>query len=46
MTDEASAIEAIGLTPRIIQGEKTNIKITHPPDMVLAESIINKLMSK
>ena len=46
VTDEASAIEAIGLTPRIIQGEKTNIKITHPSDMVLAESIINTLMSK
>ena len=46
VTDEASAIEAIGLTPRIIQGEKTNIKITHPSDMVLADSIINTLMSK
>ena len=46
VTDEASAIESIGLTPRIVQGDKTNIKITHSTDMVLAESIINTLLSK
>ena len=46
VTDEASAIESIGLTPRIVQGDKTNIKVTHSTDMVLAESIINALLSK
>ena len=46
MTDEATAIESIGLSPRIVQGDKTNIKITHSTDMVLAESIINTLLSK
>ena len=46
VTDEASAIESIGLTPRIVQGDKTNIKITHTTDIVLAESIINTLLSK
>ena len=46
VTDEASAIESIGLTPRIVQGDKTNIKVTHSTDMVLAESIINTLLSK
>ena len=46
VTDEAKAIELIGLTPRIIEGDKTNIKITHPSDMVLAESIINTWMNK
>ena len=46
VTDEASAIESIGLTPRIVQGDKTNIKITHSTDIVLAESIINTLLSK
>ena len=46
VTDEASAIEFIGLTPRVVEGDKTNIKITHPPDMVLAESIINAWLDK
>ena len=46
VTDEAKAIELIGLTPKIIEGDKTNIKITHPSDMVLAESIINTWMNK
>ena len=46
VTDEAKAIELIGLTPRIIEGDKTNIKITHPSDMVLAESIINVWLNK
>ena len=46
VTDEASAIESIGLTPRIVQGDKTNIKVTHSTDIVLAESIINSFLSK
>ena len=46
VTDEASAIESIGLTPRIVQGDKTNIKVTHSTDMVLAESIIKALLNK
>ena len=40
VTDEASAIESLGLRPKIVQGEKTNIKITHFEDMALAESIV------
>jgi 2-C-methyl-D-erythritol 4-phosphate cytidylyltransferase len=39
-TDEAGAIEAIGLKPRIVQGEKTNIKITDATDLALVEQII------
>ena len=41
ITDEASAIELLGLRPKIIQGKKTNIKMTHAEDMALAESIIS-----
>ncbi len=41
VTDEAGAIELLGLRPKIIQGEKTNIKMTHAQDMALAESIIS-----
>ena len=36
VTDEASAIEAIGLRPRMVEGHGDNIKITVPRDLALA----------
>lgn len=36
ITDEASAIELAGLTPRVIEGARSNIKITQPEDLELA----------
>lgn len=36
VTDEASALELKGETPRIIEGRPDNIKITRPEDMALA----------
>ena len=40
-TDEAGAIEALGFSPKIVEGEKTNIKITQNADLDLAEFIIS-----
>ena len=37
-TDEASAVESIGKKPRLIQGERKNIKITTPDDLEIAEN--------
>jgi 2-C-methyl-D-erythritol 4-phosphate cytidylyltransferase len=37
VTDEASAIEFAGLTPRLVEGHGDNIKITCTEDLVLAE---------
>jgi len=37
VTDEAQAIEAAGLAPRIVEGHADNIKITHPADLALAQ---------
>ncbi|MDA9689503.1 2-C-methyl-D-erythritol 2,4-cyclodiphosphate synthase [Betaproteobacteria bacterium] len=37
-TDEASAIESLGKTPRLILGERKNIKITTPDDLEIAEN--------
>ncbi len=37
VTDDASAIEYIGLKPRLIAGRGDNIKITRPEDLSLAE---------
>ncbi len=37
VTDEASAMEAAGLAPRLVEGHADNIKVTHPADLGLAE---------
>jgi 2-C-methyl-D-erythritol 4-phosphate cytidylyltransferase len=37
VTDEASAVEAAGLAPRLVEGRADNIKITRPEDLALAE---------
>ncbi len=40
VTDEAGAIEAVGLRPRLVQGDATNLKVTYPLDLHLAEWIL------
>jgi 2-C-methyl-D-erythritol 4-phosphate cytidylyltransferase len=37
VTDEASAIEMLGLQPLLIAGRADNIKVTRPEDLALAE---------
>jgi 2-C-methyl-D-erythritol 4-phosphate cytidylyltransferase len=39
-TDDASVVEAAGHKITLIEGERENIKITTPSDMVIAEAII------
>ncbi len=39
-TDEAQAVEAIGLKPRLILGSPENLKITYPADLALAAAIL------
>jgi 2-C-methyl-D-erythritol 4-phosphate cytidylyltransferase/2-C-methyl-D-erythritol 2,4-cyclodiphosphate synthase len=41
VTDEASAIEALGLQPLIVVGSSHNFKVTTPDDAVLMEAILN-----
>jgi 2-C-methyl-D-erythritol 4-phosphate cytidylyltransferase len=40
VTDEASAIERLGLKPRLVMGEARNLKVTYPQDLELAEVIL------
>lgn len=40
VTDEASAIEALGLQPRLVAGDSTNFKVTYPQDIRLAELLL------
>ena len=40
VTDEASAIEALGLAPRLVPGEIENLKLTWPADFALAARLM------
>lgn len=40
ITDEASALEYIGLQPRMVAGHASNIKVTHPDDLDLARAFM------
>jgi 2-C-methyl-D-erythritol 4-phosphate cytidylyltransferase len=40
VTDEAAAIEALGLRPRLVAGSRDNLKVTYPEDFAVAESIL------
>jgi 2-C-methyl-D-erythritol 4-phosphate cytidylyltransferase len=40
VTDEASAVEALGAAPRLVAARRDNLKITHPEDLRLAAHII------
>ena len=40
-TDEASVMEAFGLTVHLIPGEENNIKITQPVDLIIAEYLLS-----
>jgi 2-C-methyl-D-erythritol 4-phosphate cytidylyltransferase len=42
VTDEASAIEALGLSPRLVTGAARNFKVTWPDDFLLAEAILSR----
>jgi len=39
-TDEARAVEGLGLKPRLVMGNTCNIKVTFPEDLTLAELIL------
>jgi 2-C-methyl-D-erythritol 4-phosphate cytidylyltransferase len=40
ITDEAQAVEGLGLRPRIVPGSRTNLKITFPEDLGLVAAIL------
>ena len=41
-TDEASVVEKLGVIIQLIEGESTNIKITRPLDILVAEQILEE----
>ncbi|MEK8052122.1 2-C-methyl-D-erythritol 4-phosphate cytidylyltransferase [Ideonella sp. DXS22W] len=40
ITDESSAVEALGHAPRLVRGDLENLKITYQPDFGLAERLL------
>lgn len=46
MTDEASAVEALGLQPLLVEGSADNIKITHPQDLPLAALFLQQQVNQ
>lgn len=41
-TDEAMAMERAGYRPRLVEGAESNIKVTTPADMMLAEFLLGR----
>jgi 2-C-methyl-D-erythritol 4-phosphate cytidylyltransferase len=44
-TDEASAVEALGLKPLLVEGDSRNLKVTFPGDLALAELLLKNMES-
>lgn len=40
VTDEASAVEQLGLKPKLVPGSRENLKVTWPEDLAIAEGIL------
>ncbi len=41
VTDDASAMEAVKLQPKLVKASSQNFKVTYPEDFALAEAILN-----
>lgn len=39
-TDESQAVEALGAHPRLVLGNRANVKVTYPDDLLLATAIM------
>ena len=40
VTDESSAMESLGLQPKLVPGSAQNFKVTYPDDFALAEAVL------
>jgi 2-C-methyl-D-erythritol 4-phosphate cytidylyltransferase len=40
VTDESSAMEAVGLQPLLVEGSAQNFKVTYPQDFALAQAVL------
>jgi 2-C-methyl-D-erythritol 4-phosphate cytidylyltransferase len=42
VTDDAAAVEALGLAPKLVAGDRENFKVTWPADFALAERLLER----
>jgi 2-C-methyl-D-erythritol 4-phosphate cytidylyltransferase len=42
VTDESSAVEQLGLKPRLVPGSRENLKVTWPEDLAIAHAILSR----
>jgi 2-C-methyl-D-erythritol 4-phosphate cytidylyltransferase len=40
-TDEASAVEALGMRPLLVEGSRSNLKVTYPGDVAVAAALLS-----
>jgi len=40
VTDDASAVEALGYKPKLVEGSTRNLKVTFPADLDIAERLL------
>jgi 2-C-methyl-D-erythritol 4-phosphate cytidylyltransferase len=40
ITDESSAMERLGYSPRLVPGSAQNMKVTYPADFAFAEAVL------
>ena len=45
VTDESSAMESMGLAPKLVPGSAQNFKVTYPDDFALAEAVLRSRLS-
>ena len=43
MTDDASAVEYLGMKVKIVEGDERNIKVTTPMDLKIAEMLLEDM---
>jgi len=43
VTDEASAVERLGLAPRLVEGREDNLKVTTPSDLAVLAALMSQL---
>lgn len=46
VTDDSSALSYMGIRTRMVEGDRENIKLTTPDDMIFAEAIVNNRKEK
>jgi 2-C-methyl-D-erythritol 4-phosphate cytidylyltransferase len=46
VTDESSAMEFMGLQPKLVPGSAQNFKVTYPEDFALAEAVLNSRIQR